>query len=38
MQADGWHTNAYGYELIAGAVADELKRHSKLKNDQSRGY
>jgi lysophospholipase L1-like esterase len=38
MQADGWHTNASGYELIARAVADELERHNKFKNDQSHGH
>ena len=38
MQADNWHTNASGYELIARAVAFELKKHSYFKDDQSPGH
>jgi len=30
MQADGWHTNALGYELIAQALLDVLKRDGKV--------
>ncbi len=31
MQADGWHTNALGYELIARAVLDVLKGHERIR-------
>jgi lysophospholipase L1-like esterase len=31
MQADGWHTNAQGYRLIAGALVDVLKKNDKVK-------
>ncbi len=31
MQADGWHTNAEGYELIARAVLDALKGLEKIR-------
>lgn len=31
MQADGWHTNAQGYGLIAGALVDVLKKNDKVK-------
>jgi lysophospholipase L1-like esterase len=31
MQADGWHTNAAGYELIARAVLEKLKDDRKVK-------
>ena len=31
MQADGWHTNAAGYELIARAVLEKLKDDGKVK-------
>jgi len=31
MQADGWHTNAAGYELIASAILEELKDDGKVK-------
>jgi hypothetical protein len=27
MQADNWHTDAVGYDLIARAVVDALKTH-----------
>jgi len=30
MQADGWHTNAAGYELIARAVLEKLKNDGKV--------
>jgi lysophospholipase L1-like esterase len=32
MQADGWHTNGAGYELIARAVLQELKRNPKFRS------
>jgi lysophospholipase L1-like esterase len=31
MQADGWHTNAAGYELIAKAILKKLKKHERVK-------
>jgi hypothetical protein len=31
MQADGWHTDAAGYELIARAVLEKLKDDGKVK-------
>jgi lysophospholipase L1-like esterase len=31
MQADGWHTDAAGYELIARAVLEKLKDNGKVK-------
>ena len=31
MQADGWHTKAAGYELIAKAILEELKEDGKVK-------
>jgi hypothetical protein len=31
MQADGWHTNAAGYELIAKAILEKLKEDEKVK-------
>jgi len=31
MQADGWHTNAEGYGLIASALLEALKAHEKVK-------
>ena len=31
MQADGWHTNAQGYGLIARALVDVLKENDKAK-------
>jgi lysophospholipase L1-like esterase len=30
MQADGWHTNALGYELIAKGLLDALKKNEKV--------
>jgi lysophospholipase L1-like esterase len=36
MQADGWHTNAAGYELIARAVLEKLKDDEKVKNHLAR--
>jgi lysophospholipase L1-like esterase len=30
MQADGWHTNAAGYELIANAVLEKLKKNKSV--------
>jgi hypothetical protein len=32
MQADPWHTNAAGYELIAQALVDVLKKDAKVRN------
>jgi lysophospholipase L1-like esterase len=32
MQADPWHTNAVGYELIAQALVDVLKKDAKVRN------
>jgi hypothetical protein len=32
MQADGWHTDAAGYELIARAVLEKLKDDEKVKS------
>jgi lysophospholipase L1-like esterase len=32
MQADAWHTNSYGYELIAHAVLDVLKSHAQVQS------
>jgi lysophospholipase L1-like esterase len=32
MQADGWHTDAAGYELIARAVLEKLKDDGKVKS------
>jgi lysophospholipase L1-like esterase len=32
MQADGWHTNAKGYGLIAKAVLEVLKKNERLKD------
>jgi lysophospholipase L1-like esterase len=31
MQADGWHTNAAGYELIAKTLLENLKKHESLR-------
>jgi lysophospholipase L1-like esterase len=31
MQADAWHTNADGYEIIAKALLEVLKRNEKLR-------
>jgi len=31
MHADSWHTNAAGYDLIAGAVADTIVRDGRLR-------
>jgi len=31
LQADSWHTNALGYELIAQAVLQYVKRDEKVK-------
>ena len=31
MQADSWHTDASGYELIAKALLEVLKQNEKLK-------
>ena len=31
MYSDSWHTNAAGYELIAQAVLEVLKRNEQLK-------
>jgi len=31
MQADGWHTNAEGYQLMAHALVDVLKEGKKIK-------
>jgi lysophospholipase L1-like esterase len=31
MQADGWHTNAAGYELIAKTLLENLKKHDSLR-------
>ena len=31
MQADAWHTNALGYELIAKALIEELKKIDKFR-------
>jgi hypothetical protein len=36
MHADNWHTNAAGYELIARALLDVLKRDEKLNRRQRR--
>lgn len=36
MQADNWHTNAEGYDLIANALLRTLKREPKV-NDYLRG-
>jgi lysophospholipase L1-like esterase len=33
MQADDWHTNATGYDLIARAVADAIRTTVRLKPD-----
>jgi lysophospholipase L1-like esterase len=33
MLADGWHTNAVGYELIAKALLEKLKEDAR-----ARGY
>jgi len=30
MQADSWHTNAYGYELIAKALLKKIKQDEKV--------
>jgi lysophospholipase L1-like esterase len=30
MQADSWHTNAYGYELIAKALLEKIKQDEKV--------
>jgi lysophospholipase L1-like esterase len=32
MQADPWHTNAVGYQLIARALLDTLKKNEQLKD------
>jgi len=32
MQADPWHTNAVGYELIAKAILDVLKKNDRVKD------
>jgi lysophospholipase L1-like esterase len=32
MQADPWHTNAAGYELIAKALLDVLKKNDRVKD------
>jgi lysophospholipase L1-like esterase len=32
MQADPWHTNAAGYELIAQALVNVLKKNSKVRD------
>jgi lysophospholipase L1-like esterase len=37
FQADGWHTNADGYELIAKAVVGVLDMHEKLREHLVRG-
>jgi lysophospholipase L1-like esterase len=31
LQADGWHTNSDGYELIAKAIVDVLGKHDKVR-------
>ncbi len=31
MQADGWHTNALGYELVAKALLEKLKEDARVK-------
>ena len=31
MQADSWHTNARGYELIANALLEKIKHDEKVK-------
>jgi lysophospholipase L1-like esterase len=31
MQADGWHTNAAGYELIAKAILNKLKEDERVR-------
>jgi lysophospholipase L1-like esterase len=31
MQADAWHTNAWGYELIAKALLETLKKNDRFK-------
>ncbi len=31
MQADGWHTNAAGYDLIARAVLEQVTRDARVK-------
>jgi hypothetical protein len=30
LQADGWHTDAAGYDMIAKALLDQLKRNEKV--------
>ncbi|HMF94635.1 MAG TPA: SGNH/GDSL hydrolase family protein [Vicinamibacterales bacterium] len=35
MQADDWHTNAAGYELIARGVADVIRKTVRLKPDSA---
>ncbi len=37
MQADGWHTNAAGYQLIAEAVLEELKQNAKVMEHLGQG-
>ncbi len=32
MQADGWHTNAVGYELIAQALLEKLKEDARVRS------
>jgi hypothetical protein len=32
MQADPWHTNAIGYELIARALLATLKKNEQVKD------
>jgi lysophospholipase L1-like esterase len=32
MHADPWHTNAVGYQLIAGALLDTLKKNEQVKD------
>ena len=31
FQADGWHTNSEGYELIAKAIVDVLEKHERVR-------
>ena len=31
FQADGWHTNSDGYELMAKAIVDALEKHDKVR-------
>jgi lysophospholipase L1-like esterase len=37
MQADGWHTNAAGYQLMADAVLQELKKNEKVMEHLGQG-